>query len=147
MKYFSIEELCKSETAKSKNINNSPSEEIKTHLKELVENLLDPLREAWGSPIHVNSGYRCEKLNKAIGGAKNSAHKYGYAADIVPANGKIYEFKLFVRKWLKENYIKFDQYIDEQKGNSHWVHLGYKHNGVQRMQYLIYKGGKYSTIK
>lgn len=148
MKYFSISELCNSATAKRKGIPNVPSEEIKKHLTELVEKLLDPLREAWGSGIRISSGYRCTALNKAVGGSTTSAHNAGYAADMVPVNGKISEFKSFVMKWLKENGIKFDQYINEFSGSSQWVHLAIKNRaGFQRKQYLLYKGGKYSTIK
>lgn len=148
MKYFTIEELCNSVTAKKKGIPNKPTPEITKHLTELVENLLDPLRIAWGSPIKISSGYRCPALNKAVGGSTTSAHNAGYAADMYPANGKIGEFKEFVMKWLKENNMKFDQYINEYSGNSQWVHLAIKNRtGEQRKQYMLYKGGKYSYLK
>ncbi len=145
MKYFTIEELCRSNTAKAKGIDNTPNKEHKEHLVELIENILDPLREAWGSAIIVSSGYRSPALNKAVGGSSTSAHCRGYAADISPANGKMTEFKAFVKKWLKDK--NFDQYINEFKGKSQWVHVGYKNlNGNQRKQYLVFKGGKYSYI-
>lgn len=147
MKYFSINELCNSETAKKKGIPNIPTDEVKKHLTELVDNLLDPLREAWGTPIKITSGYRCTALNKAIGGSTTSAHNSGYAVDMVPANGKITEFKSFVMTWLKKNNLKFDQYINEFSGASQWVHLSIKNNsGAQRKQYMLYKNGKYSYI-
>lgn len=146
MKYFTIAELTASQTAKSRKIDNTPSEEHKEHLVELVDNLLDPLREAWGSAIHVNSGYRSPALNRAVGGSTTSAHSFGYAADIKPVNGKIREFKDFVMDWLNDK--KFDQYINEFSGSSEWVHIGYKNrSGQQRKQYLLYKHGKYSHIK
>jgi putative chitinase len=145
MKYFTISELCQSSTAKARGIDNTPSEEHKKHLEELIENILDPLRAAWGSAIRVNSGYRSPKLNKAVGGSTTSAHCHGYAADLYPVNGKISEFKQFVKKWLKDK--KFDQYINEYKGKSEWVHIGLKNStGKQRKQYLIFRGGKYSYI-
>jgi putative chitinase len=84
---------------------------------------LDPLTDAWGSKILVTSGYRCQKLNEAVGGSKTSAHSLAYAADLVPANGKIEEFKAFTMKWLYENKLVFDQYINEYSGKSSWVHL------------------------
>jgi hypothetical protein len=77
MKYFTIEELCQSETAERLKINNEPTDEIIQHLELLIDCLLDPIREAWGSAIIVNSGYRCEELNKAVGGSKTSVHKLG----------------------------------------------------------------------
>lgn len=146
MKYFTIEELCDSATAKKRGISNKPTEEVKKHLAELVDTLLDPLREAWGSPITVTSGYRSPALNKAVGGSTTSAHNLGYAADMVPANGKITEFKEFVKKWVADK--KFDQYINEFSGSSQWVHLAVKNkSGEQRKQFLLYKGGKYTHIK
>lgn len=146
MKYFTIEELCNSTTAKKRGIPNVPTAEVKKHLTELVETLLDPLREAWGSSIKVTSGYRSSALNKVVGGSTTSAHNSGYAADMVPANGKITEFKEFVKKWLADK--KFDQYINEFSGSSQWVHLAVKNNlGAQRKQYLLYKNGKYTNLK
>ena len=62
MKYFTINEVCRSETASKHKIDNTPSAEIIANLTALVDNVLDPLREAWGRPIIVTSGYRCEVL-------------------------------------------------------------------------------------
>lgn len=148
MKYFTIAELTHSDTAIRKGINNNPTESAKLHITELVESILDPLREAWGSPIKVTSGYRGWQLNKAIGGSTTSAHSIGYAADLVPINRPMKEFKEFVKNWLITNKIPFDQYIDEHSGNSEWVHIGLKNNsGKQRKQFLLYKSGKYTVIK
>lgn len=68
MKYFTINELTKSPAAIRLGINNKPTAEITAALQRLVNNVLDPLREAWGAPIIVTSGYRSPKLNKAVGG-------------------------------------------------------------------------------
>lgn len=147
MKYFSIKELTNSATAKAQGIDNTPTPEAEQNLTELVETLLDPLREAWGAPIRVSSGYRGWKLNKAVKGSKTSAHCFGYAADLVPKDGHIDEFKAFVKKWLETNNIAFDQYIDEKSGNSTWVHIGLKNvMGEQRKQFLKYRNGQYSFI-
>lgn len=145
--HFSLEELTHSDTAVKKGIDNTPSDEIISHLKELAEKILEPLRVAWGSGIKINSGYRGPALNKAIGGSNTSAHSIGYAADLYPSNGKIAEFKSFVMKWLKNNNIAFDQYINEFSGTSQWVHIGlYNRSMQQRKQYLKYKNGIYSKI-
>ena len=96
MKYFTIKELCKSSTAKQKGIDNTPNSEIVNNLTQLVDYILDPLREKYRKPITVNSGYRCPELNKAVGGSKTSQHLKGLAADITagsPTNNK----KLFDR--------------------------------------------------
>ena len=147
MKYFTIKELCYSETAQKKGIDNTPTEEIKAHLTELGTKILDPLREAWGSGIIVKSGYRCPKLNKAVGGSSTSAHVLGFAADLKPLNGNITRFKSFVKNWLKTSGIAFDQYINEFSGGSEWVHIGLKNgSGKQRKAFLMYKNGKYYYI-
>ena len=82
MKYFTIKELCKSSTAIEKKIDNTPNSEVINNLTQLIDNILDPLRERFGKPIIVNSGYRCPALNKAVNGSKTSQHIKGLAADI-----------------------------------------------------------------
>ena len=147
MKYFSIVELCRSRVAERKKIKNEPTKAAMLNLESLVLNILDPLRAAWGGAIVVTSGYRSAALNKAVGGSPSSAHRYGYAADIVPADGRISVFKSFVVKWLKDNAINFDQYIDEVGGGSEWVHIGIKSpSGNQRRQFLKYRNGHYMPL-
>ena len=131
MKYFTIEELCQSETAEKYKIDNTPSEEIKKNLETLVDCLLDPLREAWGSPIIINSGYRCPILNKAVGGSKTSSHMSGWSVDMRPKNGKMEEFKKFVVDFIKTRF--WDQCILEKSGDVEWIHLSlYNNSGKQR---------------
>lgn len=147
MKYFTIKELCYSETANKKKIDNTPSEIVKQNLTDLINIILDPLREAWGSGIRVSSGYRSTALNNAVKGSSTSSHCFGLAADLIPINGKMNKFKIFVKNWLKTSGVKWDQYIDEHSGKSEWVHIGLKNRqGQQRKQFLLYKNGKYSFI-
>lgn len=129
-KYFTLQEFLTSSTARQKSLENLPSWEIIEHLNELAL-FLDDLRAAWGSGIIVSSGFRCDKLNKLVGGVDNSVHKTGYAADLQPANGKFEEFKKFVKNWIKDK--EFDQCIIESKGKVQWIHLGlYGNSGQQR---------------
>src|SRR5699024_2194721 len=103
MKYFTEEECTRSDTAKAKGIDNTPSAEHKAHIKESIEMLIDPLREAWEVyckqnnlgkvGIRISSGYRGPALNAAVKGSSTSAHCHGYAFDLVPTNGKMMEFK------------------------------------------------------
>ncbi len=93
MKYFTIQELTASATALREGIDNRPSKCAYHLLHVLVDQLLDPIREAWGEPIVVSSGYRCKQLNTLVGGAKYSHHILGCAADITapllsPQGGK-----------------------------------------------------------
>ena len=129
-KYFKLEEFLTSSTARQKSIENLPSWEVIEHLKELAV-FLDDLRDAWGSGIKVTSGFRCDKLNAAVGGVATSVHKIGFAADIQPANGKMTDFVSFVKTWLKGR--KFDQALIETKGKTRWIHIGlYNNKGQQR---------------
>lgn len=121
-KYFSIAELTKSSTAIKKKINNTPTKEVENNLNQLIDNILDPLREAWGQPIIVGSGYRCEALNKAVGGAAHSQHKLGQAADIhTKSDLKEDNKKLF--ELIKQLKLPFDQLINEY--NYNWIHVSY----------------------
>ena len=121
-KYFTINELTKSATAQRLHIDNNPTQEVKDNLNALIDNVLDPLRELYGKPIIVNSGYRCTKLNKAIGGAKNSQHLVGQASDIrTVQNTKESNKQLF--ELIKNSKLPFDQLINEYDYN--WVHVSY----------------------
>lgn len=136
-RYFTLKELCASEVAEKKGIDNFPPWSVVDHLSELTENILEPLRVAWGGPIKVTSGYRCDALNRAVGGVYNSVHRLGYAADLQPGNGEIDEFTRFVADWLVKRRIRFDQCISEKNGSVRWVHIGIKSStGSQRGQFL-----------
>ena len=132
-RYFRLEEFLRSDTALKKKIDNTPSWEVIGNLNEMVEQLLDPLREAWGSGIRVSSGFRNATLNRMVGGVSNSAHLYGLAVDVVPVNGKMDEFEAFLKRWLPKSGRNWDQVIFETSGGSRWVHIGYrKGDGSQR---------------
>lgn len=126
MKYFSIKEMTKSNTATAKGIDNTPDQTVTNNLTKLIEAVLDPLREWYGKPIIVNSGYRCEALNKAIGGAKSSQHMLGEAADITVGSKEENE-KLF--NYIKDN-LEFDQLINESDFS--WVHVSYREGRLRK---------------
>lgn len=127
MKYFTIEEMTKSSTATAKHIDNTPNQTAIDNLTKLIEIVLDPLREWYGKPIRVNSGYRCKVLNKAVGSkAKNSQHLYGEATDIT-AGSKEENEKLF--NYIKDN-LPFDQLINESDFS--WVHVSYREGRLRK---------------
>ena len=106
----------------------------KANIVALVENVLDPLREKYGKPIRVNSGYRCPNHNLAVGGAKNSQHMSGEAADIAPVKSDELRVKSEVERLveiIKEN-GKFDQLIIYPT----FVHVSWKRCGGNRKQVL-----------
>lgn len=131
MKYFTITELCKSNTAVQKGIDNTPNQQIIDNLKQLVLNILDPLREAYGEPIIVNNGYRSVELNRAINGAKSSQHVKGQAADIT-GESKENNKKLF--ELIQSLQLPYDQLIDEQ--NFSWIHVSFSDNPRKQILHL-----------
>lgn len=122
MRYFTFKELTRSVTAEALGIDNTASPEIKASLKMLVDKVLDPLRERWGAPIIVTSGYRCPRLNQVVGGAKSSQHMKGEAADITArSRSRSDNIRLF--ELIKSSGLPFDQLIDEK--NYSWIHVSY----------------------
>jgi zinc D-Ala-D-Ala carboxypeptidase len=123
-RYFSLDELTHSNTAKAHGISNQPSSVHEEHLRRLANAVLDPLREAAGGPIKVTSGYRSPELNAhpSIRGSKTSQHSLGQAADLQPSTMTVLElFKLVVRSALP-----YDQVIYEAKSaTSKWVHVSH----------------------
>ena len=125
--HFTLEELTNSPTANRLHIDNFPSDTIISSLMELSE-LLEKIRNIYNKPIVVTSGYRCEKLNKAVGGVKTSQHMKGEAADIRSlSNTRKDNKELFdlIVKMVKSNDIYVGQVIDEY--NYNWIHISTPH--------------------
>ena len=153
MKHFSISEMLKSDTAIKRGLWNGANLEVEENLRALVDEVLDPLRERYGRPIYVTSGYRCPKLNNLVNGAANSQHMRGEAADIVagPSTGSgtsPYE-NLKLAKMIAES-GKFDQMILEEVGANdllpQWIHVTWKRNGWNRRNILKKVAGKAGYI-
>lgn len=130
MKYFSIKELTKSETATKKGIDNTPNAEQTKNIETLINNLLDPIREQWGAAIYVTSGFRSVALNKAVGGVNNSHHLLGCAADLsvksVAGNKALFEM-------IRRSKLKWTQLISEKTTSQGcgWVHISYVPNNLK----------------
>lgn len=130
--HFTYDEMVRSTTAEQQGIDNRPKDtEIMQNLLILCKDTLEPIRKLWGKPIHINSGYRCEALNKAVKGSATSQHKNGEAADITTGDRK--GNKQLIQKVLKSS-IPYDQLIDEYGGK--WIHVSLKRTGVNRHKYL-----------
>ena len=137
--YFTIKEMCASDTAKRYNIDNTPSEEAKENLQNLIDVVLDPCREEYGNPITVNSGYRSRRLNAEVGGEDTSDHLTGEAADIT--GGSVEENRKIFRILVKNG--KFDQIIWEKGGQ--WVHVSWRGDASRHIM-LEFKNGSYRRI-
>ena len=130
MKYFSIKELTKSETATKKGIDNTPNAAQVKNLESLINNLLDPIREQWGAAIYVTSGFRSVALNKAVGGVSNSHHLGGYAADLTvksqAGNKALFDM-------IRRSKLKWTQLISEKTTaqGCGWVHISYVPNNLK----------------
>lgn len=129
--FFTKSELTRSDTARILKIDNTPTPEASAALDALMWNVLDPIRRMWGKPIIVNSGYRCPKLNAAVGGSATSQHMKGEATDIT-AGGPTENKELF--DMIAQSAIPFDQLIDEK--NYRWIHVSYRPNGRRNILHL-----------
>lgn len=155
MKHFTLEECIRSSVAVACGIDNTHDAESKDHIIESIENLLDPLQEAWSQlcaskgierdNLMITSGYRCYELNKRMKESSTSAHTIGYAFDLFPANRLIMDFRKFCKDYLSDK--PFDQLISEQEDNSgipSWIHIGYKdHQGRQHRRMLSMREERY----
>jgi hypothetical protein len=133
-KNLSLKEATKSNTATRLGIKNEPEQWEINNLRAVAENIFQPVRDHFGVPIGVSSGYRCKELNTAIGGSKYSQHMIGEALDIdADIYGKVTNAEIF--NYIKNN-LEWDQMIwefgDDEEPN--WVHVSYKEAGTNRKQ-------------
>ena len=122
--------MLKSDTAVKHKLWNGAPKEAEENLRSLVEQVLDPLREAYGRPVHVNSGYRCPRLNRLVGGSPNSQHMRGEAADISPVIGNEADLPELARLLIDNG--KFDQLILYPT----FIHVSWKRLGWNRRQII-----------
>lgn len=132
--HFSLYEMVRSGTAISENIDNTPTEAVVSNLRDLCINVLEPLRRRYGAII-ISSGYRCEELNRAVGGVKNSQHMRGEAADIHTSSLEQAE-RYF--HFIKEK-TDFDQLLLERKLDNGccWIHVSYTTRRANRQQAIF----------
>lgn len=124
-KNFDWKEFEKSDTATRLHINNAIRDwDVRDNIKALVEDILQPLRDAWGGPLFINSGYRCPELNKAVGGVETSQHAKGQAADVACTD------PYALAKLVKRMRLDFDQ----MGVYASFVHLSYRRDGRNRGQ-------------
>lgn len=137
-KNFAYDELVNSTVAKRLGLDNTPNEYEKEKLIKLAKEILQPIRDEWGGSIVVNSAYRSEAVNKAVGGAKNSQHRLGEAADIT-VGSKANNKKLFnvIYKLIMTGKLQVGQLIDEF-GYS-WLHISLPRIGKPNNQVLHLK--------
>ena len=132
-KNFTWSEFTKSDTAKAHHINNAITDwDVRDNIKALVENVLQPLRDAWCQPIFINSGYRCKELNELVGGVETSQHCKGQAADCGCSD------PYALAKLAKKMGLVWDQMILYPS----FVHFSYRADGENRMQILYNKKWK-----
>lgn len=129
--FFNLDELIKSSTAKRLKIDNTPNAEILKNLQYGVDMVLDPLRRIIQKPIVITSGYRCEKLNKAVGGVSNSWHQQGNAADIHIADEENAREIFEILKTLPS----VDTILFEHSSNSQWIHVQWNMAKTPRHHY------------
>jgi hypothetical protein len=140
-KHLTLEELCYSETAIKLGIVNVPTPAQTDNLKTLALKVFEPVREHFGVPIHISSGYRILNLNQAIKGSITSQHCRGEAIDIDMKGDKVTNSQIF--HWIKDN-LKYDQLIWEfgDKKNPDWVHVSYSKTNRQQTLKGVKLNGK-----
>lgn len=123
--HFRLSEFTRSDIATRRNIDNTPSSEEISNLKALCVNVLEPIREHFGKPVVISSGYRSVKLNTAARGSRTSDHIKGYAADFEIEGVSNYK----LARWIEDN-LNYSQLILEFPSksslNAGWVHCSYK---------------------
>lgn len=124
-KNFSYEELIASTTADRLGLKNIPNDTEKEKLRQLVIKILQPIRDAWGSSITINSAFRSEKVNKAVGGVPTSQHRLGEAADITLGSKENWKLYNLIRDMVNKGIITVGQCIWEYGDNKNpqWVHV------------------------
>lgn len=128
MKYFSFQEFERSDTAYKHGIDNTAPESARKNIAALVGKVLDPLREAWGKPITVTSGYRCSELNRLVGGVATSTHMQGMAADISTGN-MIDNRRLY--QLAQDLNLPYFELIGKKYGFG-WLHISYDPTRTKR---------------
>lgn len=144
--HLTLREVTKSNTADRRGIDNTPTDEHLENLKVVAEKVFEPLRNHFGVPIGISSGYRSEELNKAVRGSKTSHHCKGMALDIdADIFGKITNKEIF--NFILHN-LEFTQLIWEfgTDDEPNWVHVGYDPNNLKKQVLRARKGGKYTSM-
>lgn len=134
-KNFDYKEFEKTDVPGMQVKNTIASVDVRDSIKELVDTVIQPLRDAWGKPLAINSGYRCPEVNKAVGGVPTSQHTKGEAADVCPFGRNGHGDIETVRQLAitaRDLGLPFDQMILYPS----FVHLSHRRNGVQRGQIL-----------
>lgn len=130
-KNFTVVELCRSQLAMDCGVDNTPDGEVLANLKNLCEKVLQPIRDHYGKPVKINSGYRSEQVNVLARGSKTSDHITGCAADIEIAGVPNVE----LARWVADN-LSYTQVILEfytpGVPDSGWVHVSYKPDNLKK---------------
>lgn len=134
-KNFTYEEMIASATAKRLKIDNTPSVKELGELRKLCQQILQPIRDKYGKGITVTSGYRCQRLNKAVGGSATSQHVLGQAADITLGTSALNK-KLFnlILEMINKKQIKVGQLIDEY--GYRWIHISLPYKKVNNILHI-----------
>lgn len=138
--FFDLNEFTFSQTAVRKGIDNTPGVKEVEAMRALCNNVLDRIRVYVSGPVRITSGFRCAKLNKAIGGSANSQHIKGEAADIIVPGMNSKELYSII----KDSGIIYDQLIEEF---GRWVHISYNDNPRMESMLAVKIGGKTNYIK
>lgn len=137
-KNFDYKEFEKTDVPGMQVQNTITSTEVRDSIKALVDEVLQPLRDAWDEPLAINSGYRCQEVNKAVGGVPTSQHTKGEAADVCPF-GRNGHGDIEVVRQLAQKVVELDLPFDQMILYPSFVHFSHRFKGEQRRQILYNK--------
>lgn len=137
-KNFDYKEFEKTDVPGMQVRNTITSTEVRDSIKALVDEVLQPLRDAWDEPLAINSGYRCPEVNKAVGGVPTSQHTKGEVTDVCPF-GRNGHGDIEVVRQLAQKAVELDLPFDQMILYPSFVHFSHKLKGEQRRQILYNK--------
>jgi hypothetical protein len=134
--HVTLEEMTRSQTALRKGMDNTAPPAVIRRMEKLARDLLEPIRALLGVPLQINSGYRCDRLNRAVGGSRTSQHMTGDAADIVPIGlDKVAAFHT-----IRTSDLLYNQLIEEC-GATGWIHVAQAFEGALPKRQVLYARG------
>lgn len=148
-RYASWSEWTDSATAKARGLPNEPDATARANIRAYMLHLFDQLREAWGAPINITSGFRHPNVNRAVGGSRTSQHTTGEAADLVPTPGPHGSTPVDLLQLLVSLDLDFDQAIVERvdlDASGKWLHLSRSNGGTNRRSKLWFNGNTYGSM-
>lgn len=136
--HFTYKEMIRSQTAENLGIDNTPPDDALISLTALANAILEPARRVLAVPLRITSGYRCLEVNRSVGGARNSQHTLGEAADFAPIGMAVEKAALTLAAMSNLPFAQLIYEVRERAGKAplEWIHISYNRNGENKGEVL-----------